>query len=318
MHGARVALVLLVGSGLAGCGKKADGPIPKDDPDKVERIHVTAKPDAADPHARQLARGAYVVKAGGCLVCHTALGPNGPDFTNAGAGGLEMPDPVAGTWRTPNITPDKASGIGSWTDDQIARAIREGTRPDGTQLYAIMPFALYNRMTDADVKAVVAYLRTLRPIERVVAPNKNLKIPQPTVPPPANAPDVTTDPVKHGEYLASMMVCGHCHMTPGEPDHLFGGGLDMTISTLGTGKLYAPNITPDKGTGIGAWSEENLYATLKTMVRPTGKAILPPMSLLQAGWSQLEEADLRAVATYIHQLPAIKHAVLPSTFVLKP
>jgi mono/diheme cytochrome c family protein len=315
----KVALVLLVGAGLAGCGKKADGPIPKDDPDKVERIHVASRPDAAtvSPPDTQLARGAYVVKAAGCLVCHTALGPAGPDFANAGAGGLEMPDAVVGTWRSPNITPDKASGIGSWTDDQIARAIREGTRPDGTQLYAIMPFPFYNRMTDADVKAVVAYLRTLKPVDRVVAPNKKLQVPQPAVPPPANTPDLATDPVKHGEYLAALMLCGHCHMTPKEPDHLFSGGLDLTISTLGTGKLYAPNITPDKDTGLGAWTEDNLYVTLKTMVRPTGKAILPPMSFLHTGWSQLEEADLRAVAAYIHQVPAIKHAVLPSTFVLK-
>ena len=315
MRGVRIAVLV----GLSACGKNADRPIAKDDPDHVERIHVgSATADAAaDPNAQQLARGSYVVKAAGCLACHTALGPTGPDFAHAGAGGLEMPDPVGGTWRTPNITPDKASGIGSWTVDQIARSIREGTRPDGTQLYAIMPFPFYNRMTDADVKAVVAYLRTLPAVERVVAPNKNLKLAQPTVPPPANGPDVTTDPVKHGEYLASLMLCGHCHVTPNELDHLFSGGLDMTISTLGTGKFYAPNITPDKATGIGAWSEENLYTTLKTMVRPTGKAILPPMSFFHTGWSQLDESDLRAVTTYIHQIPAIKHAVLPSTFALK-
>lgn len=320
----RISGVLASCLAIAACGKKSDKPPEKNDPDHVEAIHVTSKPDAAitDPHAELTARGAYVVKAAGCLVCHTGLVPAGsggmaPDFAHVGAGGLEMPDPIGGTWRTPNITPDKSTGIGSWTDDQIARAIREGTRPDGSQLYSIMPFAFYNRMTDADVKAVVAYLRTIPAVERTVAPNRNLKFPQPTVPAPTNAPDVTTDPVKHGEYLASIMLCGHCHMTPGEPDHLLSGGMDLAISTLGTGKLYASNITPDKATGIGAWSEENIYTTLKTMVRPTGKPILPPMAMLQPAWSQLDEKDLRAVATYIHQVPAIKHAVLPSTFALK-
>ncbi|MEO8842883.1 MAG: hypothetical protein ABI591_10705 [Kofleriaceae bacterium] len=206
-----------------------------------------------------------------------------------------------------------------WTDDQIARAIREGTRPDGTQLYAIMPYGMYNRMTDDDVGAIVAYLHTLKPVERVVAPNKNLKFPQPVLPKPANPPDVAGDPLNHGEYLATLMLCGHCHATPGEgPDHMFTGGLDLTIPAMGTGKLYAPNITSDKDTGIGAYTEDQLFTTLKTMVRPNGKLIAPPMLMLQAGWSQITDADLHAVAKYVHQIPAVKHKVTPSTFEFQP
>ncbi|HET9992290.1 MAG TPA: cytochrome c, partial [Kofleriaceae bacterium] len=272
-------------------------------------------------HANELARGAYLVRATGCLACHTAMGPGGPDLANLGGGGLEMPE-VLGTWRSPNITPDKATGIGNWTDEQISRAIREGTRPDGTQLYSIMPYALYNRMTDRDVAAVVAFIRTLKPVDRIVTPNKNLKFPQLPVPTPANAPDVKADTLPHGEYLATLMLCAHCHQTPGKDgpprrDHLFSGGLDMTIAALGTGKLYAPNITPDAETGLGTWTEEQLFTTIKTMVRPNGRRIAPPMSMLQAGWSQMTDADLHAVAAFVHQVPAIKNKVPASTFKLR-
>jgi mono/diheme cytochrome c family protein len=106
----------------------------------------------AGPDAKLVERGAYVAKAGGCLVCHTAIGPTGPDLANAGAGGLEMPDAI-GTWRTPNITPDKGTGIGNWTDDQIIAAVRTGVRPDGKKLYPIMPYLNYNVMTDDSARS---------------------------------------------------------------------------------------------------------------------------------------------------------------------
>ena len=83
------------------------------------------------------------------------------------------------------------------------------------------------------------------------------------------------------------------------PRHMFTGGLDMTIPALGTGKLYAPNITPDKDTGIGAWTEDQMFTTLKTMVRPNGKMITPPMLMLQAGWSELDARPPRGRRTSI-------------------
>jgi cytochrome c553 len=307
---------------LVGCSKKSDDPKQTATPVEQAKIVVgKGDPKIASKDEAKLERGSYLVKVTGCLVCHTAAGPTGPDYEHLGAGGLEMPDPL-GAWRTPNITPDKATGIGGWTDDQITRSIREGTRPDGTQLYAIMPFAMYNRMTDEDASAIVAYLHTLKPVERVVAPNKNLKFPQPVLPKPANTPDVTGDPLAHGEYLATLMLCGHCHATPIDgpptPDHMFTGGLDLTIPAMGKGKLYAPNITSDKDTGIGAYTEDQLFTTLKTMVRPNGKMIAPPMLMMQAGWCQITDADMHAVAKYVHQIPAVKHKVTASTFEFQP
>ena len=87
---------------------------------------------------------------------------------------------------------------------------------------------------------------------------------------------------------------------------------------FGSGKLYARNITSDPDTGIGKWTEEQIFQTIRTMVKPDGKMINPPMLLLQGGWSQLEEKDLRAVATFIHQLPPVKHKVADSTFKFQP
>ncbi len=320
--------VLLCSALLAiGACKKSEEPKPADKPavtteapKAVESPKKAAEPAAPDP--KLVERGQYIANAAGCLTCHTGMGPKGPDMANPGAGGLEMPDP-AGTWRTPNITSDKASGIGSWTDAQIAAAIREGVRPDGAQLYAIMPYMNFNRMTDADVTALVAFLRSIKPVEKVVAPNgKDLKFPKLAMQKPANAPDVTGDPVKHGEYMSSIMLCNHCHWTPDAhmapiADKMFAGGLDMTIPAFGTGKVYARNITSDQETGIGKWTEDQIFTTIKTMVKPDGKMISPPMMLLQRGWSQLDDKDLKAVAAYVHQLPAVKNKVPDSTFQMK-
>src|SRR5262249_16287345 len=106
---------------LAACNKKKEEAPPPAPPTPTEAPKAVEKPKAPEapaPDPKVVARGAYIASAGGCVVCHTAMGPQGPDVANAFAGGLEMPDPM-GTWRTPNITQDKSTGIGSWTDDQI-------------------------------------------------------------------------------------------------------------------------------------------------------------------------------------------------------
>jgi mono/diheme cytochrome c family protein len=318
-------LVCVVLAALAGCKKQQEEPAATNTPPVPEKAVETAKPKdeppPPGPDPKLVERGAYIAKAGGCVICHTAIGPTGPDLANAFAGGFEMPDPI-GTWRTPNITQDKSTGIGGWTDDQIIAAVREGVRPDGGGLYAIMPFMNYNRLTDDDAKALVAFLRTIKPIAKTVAPNKDLKIMKGPGPKPANAPDVKDDKVKHGEYMASVMLCNHCHWTPADlktmapagPDKMFSGGMPFEIAMLGTGKLWARNITSDPETGIGKWTEDQIYSTIKTMVRPDGRPIMGPMLFLQGPWSQLDDADLHAVAAYIKSLPPVKNKVPDSTF----
>ena len=278
-----------------------------------------AAPTEPTPDPTLVARGAYLTSILGCPFCHMPMGPNGPDFARAFAGGLEVPEKF-GTWRAPNITPHKGSGIGGWTDEQIAAAVREGVRPDGSKLYPIMPYPNYNRMTDDDAKAMVAFLRTVPAIDNVVAPTKDLKMPQIPMPKPANAPDVVDDPVKHGEYLVTLMHCNNCHAAPGKdgmPDFMnrpFSGGQVMELPMMGTGLLQVANITSDKETGIGNWTEEQIAHSIKTLTRPDGTIIQGPMQFYLAGWSKMEDRDLKAIAAYLKQVPADKNKVTKSTF----
>jgi len=279
-------------------------------------------PEAPKPDPKLLARGEYVAKMFGCGVCHVGFGPTGPDFSKPFSGGLEIPE-VFGTWRGPNITPHKGSGIGNWKVEEIMAAVREGVRPDGSHLYPVMPYLNFNRMTDDDARALAVYLQSIPAIDNVVAPNKDLKMPQIPAPKPENKPDPVDDPVKHGEYLVTVMHCNACHASPGKdgmPDmaHPFSGGMVMELPIFGEGKLIPANLTSDKETGLGKWSEADIAKALKTMTRPDGTTIQGPMQFYQAGWSTLEDKDINAVAAFIHQLPAEKHKVPKSTFKPKP
>lgn len=271
---------------------------------------------AVDP--KLVARGEYLASMLGCPFCHMPMGPKGPDFSRPYAGGLEVTEPF-GTWRAPNITPHKGSGIGTWTDVQIMAAIREGVRPDGSKLFPIMPYPNYNRMTDDDATALVAFLRSVPAVDNVVAPTKDLKLPQIPAPKPANAPDPVDDPVKHGEYLVTLMHCNNCHAAvskDGIPDMTrpFSGGMKMELPMIGTGVLHASNITSDKATGIGSWTEDQVAAAIKTLTRPDGTVIQGPMQFYLAGWSRMEDRDLKAIAAFVKQIPADKNKVAKSTF----
>lgn len=301
---------------FAGCSKRE--PAAKESAAAPPAAPMAAAPMAAmaaapAPVQSLVERGAYLVKAANCSLCHTAAGPTGPDVKHPFAGGLEVHE-VFGTWRSPNITPDLKTGIGAWTDDQIAAAIREGRRPDGARLFSIMPYMNFNTMTDADVKAVVAFLRSVPPVERVVARTTELKMPKIVAPTPANLADNAADPIAHGKYLSQIMQCSHCHWTPDKtmapagPDKMFSGGLKMEFPP-GSGVVFARNITSDPETGIGTWTEDQVFTVLKTMTKPDGKQIRGPMLLTQSGWSALEDRDLHAVAAFIKALPPIKNKV---------
>ncbi len=300
-----------------GCKKKEQAQeAPPPPPPAAADAAPTAEAPKPDP--KVLARGEYVAKASACLVCHTPMGPQGPELAKLGAGGLEMHEKF-GVWRSPNITPDKGTGIGNWTDEQIAAAIREGVRPDGTKLLPMMPYMNYNAMTDDDVHAVVTFLRTLKPVENVVAKSELKMEPIPAPKPPNEAPG--DDPAKQGAYMASLMLCSHCHWTPNKdmtgpagPDKMFSGGLPMEMPPLGTGTLFTANITSDPATGIGKWSEEQIVTAIKTMQKPDGKMIQGPMLFMQGMWSQLEDQDLKNVAAFIKKLPPVKNKVPKSTF----
>jgi hypothetical protein len=307
---------LALAAGACSNEKKQEGKEPPVAPQPEPVAGSGSATEAPKPDPK-VERGEYLAAMLGCPYCHMPMGPQGPDFTRPFAGGAEIPEKF-GTWRSPNITQDKETGIGNWTDDQIAAAIRQGTRPDGEQLFPIMPYLNYNRMTDDDTKAIVAYLRTVKPVVNKVERAKDLKLPKIKAPPPSNAPDPVGDPVKHGEYLVTLMHCDMCHtpMGPTGPDRskLYAGGFEMEMPPLGTGKLIGPNITSDPETGIGKWSAADVEKSIKYLTRPDGTVIQGPMQFYLAGWSKMKDEDLQAVAAFVKQIPPIKNKVPKGNF----
>jgi len=262
-------------------------------------------------------RGAMVfAMAGGCG-CHTAS--EGP----VGAGGRELPTPF-GTFYGSNITPDRETGIGAWSDDEIVTAIREGRRRDGSIEAPVMPYYLYAGMSDTDVRDLVAYLRGLPPVARVVPPARvTLPLPRlayrawrwlyaPALTPPASAPD---DPVARGRYWVDhVAICGDCH-TPrnrlGAPD----AALYLAGTDDGPDGKPVPNITPDKATGIGKWAENHYVGLLRAGRLPNFDNIQGLMvEVIEgvaggAGYKDLPENELRSLAKYLKTVPPVRHEV---------
>jgi mono/diheme cytochrome c family protein len=251
-----------------------------------------------------LERGAYLVQGiAACGNCHSTRSPEGlvPDMELAGmADFFELPEFKI---HTPNITPDPETGIGAWTDEQIIVAIREGRRPDGTMLGPFMPFELYRELSDTDVKAIVAYLRSLPPVRHEVPRSVfNIPIPDSYGPPVTHVPDVSRDdPVAYGAYLAGPIGhCIECH-TP-----LTETGFDYANS-LGAGGNPFPgpwgtsvsvNITP---TGLAQRSDEEIKAMITRGIRPDGSKMMPPMGY--SFYANISPADLDAIVAYLRSLP---------------
>jgi len=250
-----------------------------------------------------LERGAYLMHSiVACGNCHTPKGPHGDLPDKELAGGVGFPEDVF-TAISSNITPDAETGIGKWTDAQIIAAIREGKRPDGTIIGPPMPIALYRGMADDDVKAIVAYLRSVKPIANKVAKSQ-YKIPLPPSYGPAVArvaPVARTDKVAYGKYLAgSLGHCVECHSTPGAngaPDFVNqtgGGGMQFNGPW---GVSHAPNITP---AALGKYSDDDIKNAITKGVRPDGSHLMPPMAY--GYYRNIAPADLDAIVAYLRTL----------------
>jgi mono/diheme cytochrome c family protein len=233
----------------------------------------------------------------------------------------ELLNGLPGTVVAPNITPDPETGIGTWTDGEKIRAIREGVDRDGRALFPMMPYPEYRNMSDEDVEAVVAYLNSLPPVKNPLPKTQlafpvNLLIkgvPQPagSVPPPDRA-----DKLKHGEYLVTIGGCADCH-TPMEkgqpvPGKVLAGG-QVFAATIGT--VVTANITPDIETGIGKWSEEfflkKFYDYKEYAVNGPPKAAGPDAFTLMPwlGLCQLPPEDLGAIYAYLRTIKPIHNPV---------
>lgn len=283
------------------------------------RHTAAAPPPAHEPVGESplVTRGRYLANVAGCVVCHTPRKPEGPDQSKAFAGGFEWEE-TFGTWRSPNITQDERTGIGDWTDAQIATAIRKGIRPDGERLLPVMPYRAYAALSDEDMTALVMFLKTVKPIENEVARAK-LELPLPPPPKTRGFPPDENDELSLGKYLASIMACAECHTPMGKKgldmSKAFAGGFHWKMKPpYGKGDLYSPNLTPDEKTGLADYTKKDISKALTEMKKKDGSPILPPMTFFQHGWSKMKEKDIEAVAAFIDSLEPVENEVPKSTF----
>lgn len=249
-----------------------------------------------------VARGEYLVNGPmGCGNCHTPQGADGP-VPGAELSGMLVDQNPGFTAIAANITP--AGEVADWSDAELAKAIREGIRPDGSVIGPPMPISLYRHISDDDLGSIVAYLRTVPAVEN--DPGKSVyNIPLP----PAYGPPLTSvsaqaegETVEWGGYVATISHCFECHSTPveGVPDlagHYGQGGLEFPGPW---GVSVAPNITAGEE-GIGKYSDEELAAIIQHGVRPAGERMLPPMPYPY--FARMTDQDLSAVILYLRSGP---------------
>lgn len=271
---------------------------------------------AQAPDAAEVARGKYIFGATGGCGCHTVR----QQPVNGGGRKYEGP---FGTVYSSNITPEPRTGIGDWTDEQIITAIRLGRRPNGERLIPVHPYTVFNGMAEGDLKALVAFLRTVTPVVRQTQPKK-ITVPlfesvflpawlaafAPRETPPPTAP---ASGVARGEYLVRAVGhCGECH-TPRTMTMATDNTRFLAGNPKGPEDSEVPNITPDPETGIGKWSEEEIAWYLATGNRPDGDVAEGLMGEViegtAAGYKDLTKADLLAIAKYLKSIPAVKSRV---------
>jgi mono/diheme cytochrome c family protein len=265
----------------------------------------------ADP----VARGQYLALAADCMVCHTVRG--GAEY----AGGLGFNLPF-GTLYSTNITPDKETGIGNYSDAQFLAALHRGVRSDGARLYPAMPFTSYTYMSDADALAIKAYLFSLAPV-RAPAKSDTLSFPFNQRwalgvwswlfnPDQRFQPNATRSPEwNRGAYVAEALAhCGECH-TP--RNLLFALNNRKKFGGAVTAGWRAYNITSDAKTGIGAWNDDSATAYLAHGHAVDHGAATGPMGeAVNASLSQMAPEDVRALVTYLRSVPPLRAPDLPA------
>jgi mono/diheme cytochrome c family protein len=287
---------------------------------------VAVKPEAKTSSLQQIISGERIVLSRArCLDCHSQRNWDifgGPIVKGTeGMGGLLFTKDfgsVPGTVYARNITP---AGIGDWSDAELIRAITRGITKKGDTLYPIMPYAYYSKMTKDEILEVVAYVRSLKPIQHYVPErkltvsasrdypikliNKNIE---------TNVKPSDLDKVKYGEYLVTTAGCVNCH-TPLNAkrefqfDKMFAGGLKFKNEKF---TAVSANITPDPQTGIGNWSEELFVTKFKDYRDPSFYNYNPGRKNTFMPWlsfSQLNDYDLKAIYAYLRTVKPISNKV---------
>ena len=289
-------------------------------PDSPVKGSVVKAAFTARPTPARLARGRYLVETvGGCFDCHTVHQyVNGQWVAKKdmkGAGQVFppgfLPVPPGSEVVAPNITPDRATGVGSWTDRELEEAIRHGVAKGGRPLFNLMPYGEYRVLTDEDVKSIIVYLRTLPPVRNELPITKmpfpvRVDMDDAWVPP---LPKGASSVVRRGWALARVAGCVDCHtviLANGSrpPSLRFAGGLHFHGPF---GDVYSLNITFDPS-GIGFMNEAMFARTLRTgRVNGNGLKLKPPMPF--DSFRNLKAADIRAIYAYLRTVPHVRHEI---------
>jgi mono/diheme cytochrome c family protein len=274
----------------------------------AESAQTDVKPD--------LERGRQVFLAASCATCHTDEEHNGEPL----AGGYAL-ETDFGTFYTPNITPDPETGIGNWSDEEFVTALQQGIAPDGRHYFPVFPYTAYTKMHREDILALKAYLFTLKPVKKT---NREHELPfYMAFTPSARAwqllyftpGEFQNQPGKsavwnRGAYLVKAMGhCTECHsprkgLGVVDEDRQFSGVQQLT----GVGTV--PNITPDKKTGIGRWSVDDLAYYFETGTTLSGDSSGGKMArIIDDSLSKLPTSDRRAIAVYLLSLKPVEHQI---------
>jgi len=276
-----------------------------------------ADPTGVPPELAQadvVKRGEYLARAADCMVCHTA--PGGRAY----AGGFAFKLPFGALYST-NITPDRETGIGAYSDAEFLAAVRDGVRRDGARLYPAMPYTSYTYMTDADVLAIKAYLFSL-PAVRAVPPPNTLAFPFDQRwgmffwsalfnPDQRFRPDEGRSPEwNRGAYLAEALAhCGDCH-TPRNLAFALDNREKFAGAVAAGWRAY--NITSDKGSGIGGWSDAEIVSYLTTgHAVGRGTASGPMGEVVDHSLRHLVPSDTRALVAYLRSMPPLPSTEIP-------
>ncbi len=279
----------------------------------LSALVASAGASFADETSDLVARGRYLATAADCAACHTA-----PHGGTPFAGGYGIDTPLGKIFST-NITPSKQDGIGNYSEEDFARAVREGVAKDGSHLYPAMPYTAYAKITDDDMKALYAYfMQEVKPDDH--KPQKT-ELPFPFSirtsmavwnllfldktrfqPNPAKSAEWN-----RGAYLADALEhCATCH-TP--RNAFMGEDASQALAGGSVGSWYAPNITSDKVAGIGGWPDDQLIQYLKTGNVPGKAQAAGPMAeAVEHSLQHLADDDIKAIVTYLKDVPAIGSA----------
>ncbi len=261
---------------------------------------------AAALSADSVARGEYLVRAGSCFGCHTEAGGA------AYAGGRAIETPF-GIVHAPNLTPDAATGLGTWSADDFWRALHNGRARDGRLLYPAFPYPNYTRLARADADAMFAYLRTLAPVVKANKPHAlefpfdqqaSLAVWRALFFRPARFATVASESPawNRGAYLVETL--GHCNACHSRRN-VFGataGPLDLAGGLIPIQNWYAPSLKDNDEAGVGSWPQSEVVALLKTGISARGSVQGPMAEVVARSTRYLSDDDLDAMASYLRSL----------------